>query len=67
MTNRPTPILVSEKSAARLMDMKPSEFRGLVDAGVLPGSTDFGGLDRWRYADLDAVATGAAMEEDFEV
>jgi len=66
MIKHPAPILVSEKSAARLMDMKPAEFRLLVDAGAFPPPQKYGELPRWRYADLEAVASGETMEEAFE-
>ncbi len=64
----PTPCLIfaSERSAARLFDMKTAEFRELVKAGALPGSVRIGGFERWRVADLEAVASGRAMQEDFE-
>ena len=63
---RHTPILAREKSAAALLDLKPCEFRRLVDAGALPGPIKLHGIELWRYADLEAVASGAAMEDDFE-
>lgn len=60
-------ILASEKTAAALLDMKPAEFRSLVQAGALPPPKDFHGFQRWRVSDLKAIADGAAMEDEFEV
>lgn len=64
---RTEPILVRERKAADIMAMSLSEFRGLVSVGALPGPIDIHGLVRWRYADLNAVAIGEAMDEGFEV
>ncbi|MGY6697868.1 MAG: hypothetical protein ACXIUW_17835 [Roseinatronobacter sp.] len=64
MANRP--ILASEKTAAALLDMKPVEFRSLVEAGALPPPENFHGFQRWRVKDLEAIASGAVMEGDFE-
>lgn len=62
------PILASEKTAAALLDLKPAEFRSLVERGALPGPQDLDGFDRWRVADLEAICTGIAMDsEEFEV
>lgn len=47
------------------MDMTPAEFRGLVEAGALPAPINLHGFVRWRVADLEAIQTGAAMDEDF--
>ena len=63
----PAPILASEKTAAALLDMKPSEFRSLVKMGALPPAENIHGFQRWRVKDLEAVATGAALDGDFEV
>ena len=64
MTTRP--ILASEKTAAALLDMKPVEFRSLVEAGALPPPENFHGVQRWRVKDLEAIASGAVMEGEFE-
>ncbi|MEQ5870027.1 hypothetical protein J4E08_08945 [Sagittula sp. NFXS13] len=53
-----TPILASERSAAKLLDMKPSDFRALVDNGVLPKPAEFGGFERWDVEQLRAIASG---------
>ncbi|WP_297775585.1 hypothetical protein [uncultured Roseovarius sp.] len=65
--SRPAPILASEKTAAALLDMKPAEFRSLVERGALPRPQDIQGFSRWRVADLEAIWTGNAMDsEEFE-
>lgn len=67
MRGKPSLILASEKTAAALLDMKPAEFRSLVQAGALPPPDNFHGFQRWRVTDLEAIAEGAAMEGDFEI
>jgi len=47
--------------------MKPAEFLSLVERGALPGPEDIGGCPRWRVATLEAINSGATMEQDFEV
>lgn len=37
------PILASERSAAKLLNMKPTEFRTLVSDGVLPNPVNIDG------------------------
>jgi len=59
----PHPILASERTAARLLDMKPAEFRELVDGGHLPKPREIApGVRRWDVADLRRIATGAAAD-----
>ena len=60
---RIAPIAVAERTAAKMMDMAPSDFRRLVKSGSLPSPVDISGLARWRVADLEAVLSGAAMDE----
>ncbi|WP_282027092.1 hypothetical protein [Limimaricola cinnabarinus] len=56
------PILATEKTAAQLLDMKPAEFRRLVEQGALPKPRRF---DRWDVDELRSVASGkAAHGED---
>lgn len=52
----------SERNAAALLDLKPVEFRGLVDGGVLPKATQIGGFERWDVEQLQAIARGEAAE-----
>ncbi len=60
----------SERSAARLLDMRPAEFRALVDAGALPPPVKIAGkLERWSVGDLDAIVRGIKPKpvEDFDL
>lgn len=66
MPRPPSPILASEKTAAALLDMKPSEFRSLVESGALPPPENFHGFQRWRVSDLEAIASGDALDGEFE-
>lgn len=56
------PIFASEATAARLLDMKPADFRRLVQDGALPGPRDIGGHARWDVAELRRIITGEAAE-----
>lgn len=57
-----TPIFATDRTAARLLDMTPAEFRGLVEGGHLPGPRMIGGLARWDMAELRRIITGEAAE-----
>lgn len=63
MASRPAPIFATDRTAAQLLDMKPAEFLTLVENGHLPPPCDIGGVKRWFVADLERVASGAAIEE----
>lgn len=65
MARATPPLYANERTAAKLLDMTPSDFRRLVGAGALPPPIDLHGFTRWRVADLEAIASGAAMDEDF--
>lgn len=57
------PILASETNAARLLDMKPEQFRALVEAGHLPRGREIApGLVRWPVDDLRRLADGRAVD-----
>lgn len=57
------PILASETSAAKLLDLKPAEFRALVQAGLLPRGREIApGLVRWPVKDLENIANGNAAD-----
>lgn len=57
------PILASETSAARLLDMKVPEFRSLVEAGHLPRGREIApGVLRWVTDDLRRIASGDAVD-----
>lgn len=61
------PIFASEASAARLLDMKPAEFRALVEAGHLPRGREIApGVIRWSADDLRRIASGEAIEGGIE-
>ena len=61
--NAPAPILASETTAAKLLDMKPAEFRALVNAGHLPRGREIApGVLRWPTDDLRRIATGQAVD-----
>lgn len=57
----PRLILASERSAAKLLDLKAAEFRSLVEKGVLPRPMDLDGFERWDVAKLEAIARGEKM------
>lgn len=61
------PILAGEHMAAKLLDMTLGDFRGLVECGALPGPAVWiaDKFPRWSVADLEAIATGAVLQEDF--
>ena len=53
------PLFASERTAARLLDMKPKQFRELVDRGALPPPVKvMAGIERWDVEDLRAVLRG---------
>ena len=61
------PILASEATAARLLDMKPAEFRALVEAGHLPRGREIApGVPRWVTDDLRRIASGEAIDGGIE-
>lgn len=61
------PIYASERTAAKLMDMKPQQFSELVDKGLLPRPCEIGDVRRWRVADLDRINSGEAMMDDIDL
>lgn len=52
-----SPGFVRAQKAAEFLDMKPHEFRALVDAGALPQPAS---LDRWDVEELTAIMRGKA-------
>lgn len=60
------PMFASASTAARLLDMKPAEFRRLVDDGALPGPARY---NRWDVDQIRAIMRGEAVKpsEDFEL
>ncbi|MDT0683581.1 hypothetical protein RM543_12865 [Roseicyclus sp. F158] len=63
-----TPLLaVKETTAARMLDMRMSEFRNLVQIGALPQPINLAGqVLRWRVCELEAILSGAVPDEGFE-
>lgn len=55
-------LFAGDKKAAALLDMKPAEFRELVEDGVLPKPTKIGGFERWDVEQLQAIARGDAAQ-----
>jgi hypothetical protein len=67
MSKRFIPILADAKTASALLCMKVGEFRALVETGHLPGPCHVGDFERWHVADLERIATGAAIEGQGEI
>ena len=60
-----TPFFANETNAARLLDMKPAEFRDLVDRGILPPGIEIApGFKRWSCDQLKGIARGVAARPD---
>lgn len=59
---KPHMLFAGDKKAAALLDMKPAEFRGLVEDGVLPKPVNIGGFERWDVEQLQSIARGDAVE-----
>jgi hypothetical protein len=63
MSARLAPILVSEAKAAQLLDMKPAEFRALVEGGHLPKGREIAPcFVRWDVDELRMIGSGAAVD-----
>lgn len=61
----PAPILASERTAARLLDMKQTEFRALVEAGHLPKPHPIApGILRWDVEELRQIKRGQRARPD---
>jgi predicted DNA-binding transcriptional regulator AlpA len=58
MPKVPDLLFASERTAARLLDMKPDHFRDLVNRGHLPPPRRIGDLERFDLAELQAVIRG---------
>lgn len=52
-------LLATEKTAAKMLDMKLAEFRRLVDEGALPPPARF---NRWDVSQIRSIATGDAAK-----
>jgi hypothetical protein len=53
-----SPLAVAERTAAKMMDMAPAQFRELVAQGVLPRPRKVGPLERWDAEELRSVMRG---------
>lgn len=60
------PLFASATTAAKLLDMKPAEFRRLVDVGALPGPVRH---ERWDVEQIRAIMRGEFVRpsEDFDL
>lgn len=57
------PVMASETTAAKLLDMKPPEFCALVKAGHLPKGKEIApGIVRWDVETLRQICSGQAIE-----
>ena len=45
-----------------MLDMKLSDFRRLVEKGVLPPPRDVGGLKRWDIEEIRQIVSGEAVD-----
>ena len=55
------PLFATDRTAAKLLDMKPKQFRDLVAAGILPPPINIGKHERW---DMEALTR--ALRGDLE-
>lgn len=60
------PLFAAERTAAKMLDMTPAEFRALVEAGSLPGPVQH---DRWDVSQLEAIMRGTKPKpsEEFDL
>ena len=62
MVSRFTPLPISERNTALLLDMMTAEFRALRNAGYLPKPRRIGGNERWDVEALRKIASGEMAE-----
>ncbi len=58
----PRPIFASESLAAKMLDMKRTEFQRLVASGNQPPPRDIGGLKRWDIDKLKRIISGDLVD-----
>ncbi|SET76110.1 hypothetical protein [Paracoccus homiensis] len=60
------PMFASANTAARMLDMKPAEFRSLVESGALPGPVRH---QRWDVEQIRAIMRGEFVRpsEEFDL
>lgn len=62
-TGKQTPLMASETTAARLLDLEAKQFRSLVDQGYLPNGHEIApGVVRWDTEMLKQISNGEAGE-----
>lgn len=64
------PLALDDRTAAKLLCMKPAFFRELVQTGALPKPVRIAGnIERWLYSDIEAVLKGNAARpsQEFEL
>jgi predicted DNA-binding transcriptional regulator AlpA len=64
-----TVIAATRLTAAKMLDLKPSDFDTLVEVGALPRPVALGKHQRWPVAELEAIVTGKRFrpQSDFEL
>ena len=70
MGRRDTQIIYAcDTTAARMLDMRPAEFRELVALGALPAPLKIGQLERWSISEIDAIMRGTKPKpkEEFDL
>ncbi len=58
------PLATNERNAAKMLDLKTFQFRDLVEKGHLPPPKKIGPHERWLVADIEAVLTGAVLDDE---
>ena len=56
------PIFANEANSARLLDLKPAEFRALVEGGHLPKGRPIHDFIRWDVEQLRRIVAGEAVD-----
>ncbi len=62
-------IAVPDTEAARMLRLRPTEFRDLVSQGAIPPPHRIGPYERWWVSELDDLRSGDAAlpKEDFDL
>ena len=63
------PLYADEKTTAKLLDLKTTEFLNLVNQGALPPPIKLGKFARWEVEQIKAILSGKAAQpnERFEL
>ena len=51
-------VFANERTAAKAFDMRPAEFRALVEDGTLPRPRKIGSHERWDMDELTKIVRG---------